>query len=101
MSEKEVKGNAISFDIDEVKELPSRTYVKKSKYDVIIDGFLERNIPFAMIGAVGFEPGYLAAQLGKRIAARKLGNVSSHIVNNQCYLSREMSAVPKKTKKKE
>ena len=77
----------LKFDMKAVEEKPSRTYAKGSKYDPIIDSFVEGKHPLVEVSVDGKEPNYLRTQLAKRITAREL-SISVSVANSQVYLEK-------------
>jgi hypothetical protein len=78
----------ISFTLQPVSEKPSRKYRKgSSKYDPILDAFIERTDTLAAVEVPDKDGNYLRTQLNKRIEARELGAKVS-VVNNVAYLEK-------------
>jgi len=79
----------VSFDLSPVEEKPSRKYRKGSKYDPIIDSFLESEHNLVTAEVKGKDANYLRTQLKKRIDARNLARqIEVSVVNNQVYLEK-------------
>ena len=79
----------VSFDLSPVEEKPSRKYRKGSKYDPIIEKFLEGEHKLVTVEVPGKDANYLRTQLKKRIDARGLENqINVSVVNNQAYLEK-------------
>ena len=78
----------IGFNLTPVDEKPSRRYRKGSKYDPIIDAFVEGTDTLVMVAAENKDANYLRTQLNKRIEARKLKGVKVSVVNNSAYLEK-------------
>lgn len=79
----------VSFDISPVEKKPSRKYRKGSKYDPIIDAFLELKDSLVTVEVKGKDANYLRTQLKKRIDARDLQDrVDVSVVNNKAYLEK-------------
>ena len=78
----------ISFELKPVDEKPSRRYRKGSKYDPILDAFLEGKARLVEVSLAGKEANYLRTQINKRIDARRITNVKVSVVNNVCYLEK-------------
>lgn len=77
----------MNFQLKPVEEKPSRKYSKKSKYDPIIDKFLELNQDIAKVEVREKDPNYLRTQLKKRIDIRGIGEtIEATVVNGNCYL---------------
>jgi hypothetical protein len=78
----------VSFDLLPVEKKPSRKYRKGSKYDPILDAFLESEDKLVTVEVPGKDANYLRTQLKKRIDARGLGPVEVSVVNNKAYLEK-------------
>ena len=77
----------VSFDLSPIEKKPSRKYRKGSKYDPIIDKFLEGTNKLVVVEVAGKESNYVRTQLKKRIDAKGLKlNVS--VANNKVYLEK-------------
>ncbi|GAF80610.1 unnamed protein product [marine sediment metagenome] len=79
----------VSFTLQPVSEKPSRKYRKRSKYDPIIDAFLEGENNLVVVSVENKEANYLRTQLKKRIDARNIETVKISVVNNVCYLEKK------------
>ena len=81
--------NNVSFKLEEVREKPNRKYRKGSKYDPIIDRFLDGRSKLVKVEVPGKEANYVRTQLKKRIDARSCGDeVEASVVNNVAYLEK-------------
>jgi hypothetical protein len=78
----------LKFVLTPVDEKPSRRYRKGSKYDPIIDAFMEGTENLVMVAAEDKDANYLRTQLKKRIEARKLHDIKVSVVNNVTYLEK-------------
>ena len=78
----------VKFNLKSVSEKPSRRYKKGSKYDPILDAFMEGTEGLATVEVPEKDANYLRTQLTKRIDARDLRNVKVSVVNNVCYLEK-------------
>ncbi|NVM55952.1 MAG: hypothetical protein HWN66_19800 [Candidatus Helarchaeota archaeon] len=78
----------IKFDLKPVTEKLSRQYRKGSKYDPVLDAFMEGTDNLVTVDVAGKDANYLRTQLNKRIDARKLKGVKVSVVNNVCYLEK-------------
>jgi len=78
----------VKFVLKPVEEKPSRRYRKGSKYDPIIDAFMEGEEDLVEVNVSGKDANYLRTQLNKRIEARNLKNIKVSVVNNVCYLEK-------------
>jgi hypothetical protein len=76
----------VKFNLKPVEEKPSRRYRKGSKYDPILDAFLEGTDKLVEISIEGKDANYLRTQLQKRIEARNLKKLKVSVVNNIAYL---------------
>lgn len=80
----------IEFDLEPVEEKPSRKYIKGSKYDPILDDFLDMDENLVEVHVEEKEANYLRTQLKKRIEARGLEDeVDASVVNGICYLEKK------------
>jgi len=80
----------IIFDLKPVEEKPSRQYRKgSSKYDPILDAFMERTDILVTVEVPDKDGNYLRTQLNKRIEANGLEGIKVSVVNNVCYLEKE------------
>jgi len=79
----------VKFNLKPVSEKPFRRYRKGSKYDPIIDAFMEGEEDLVEVNVSGRDANYLRTQLNKRIDARNLRNIKVSVVNNVCYLEKE------------
>lgn len=77
----------IDYKLSPVEDKPSRKYRKGSKYDPIIDSFLEQESRLVEISVTGKDANYIRTQLKKRIDARRL-KVDISVVNNKVYLEK-------------
>ncbi len=79
----------LSYTLKDVERKPLRKYRKKSKYDPIIDDFLQREAQLSEVTVECKEPNYLRTQLKKRIEARGLGDsISVSVVSGKVYLEK-------------
>ena len=78
----------VKFDLKPVKKKPSRMYRKGSKYDPILDAFIEGKDSLVEVTVEGRDAYYLRTQLNKRIEARELKGVQISVVNNIAYLEK-------------
>ena len=80
----------VKFDLKPVEKKPSRKYRKGSKYDPIIDSFLENEHDLVKVEVSGKDANYLRTQLKKRIDARDLqSKMEVSVVNNIAYLEKK------------
>jgi hypothetical protein len=80
----------LNFEFEPVEKKPNRRYRKGSKYDPIIDSFLNGQHNLVKVEAVGKDANYLRLQLKKRIDARDLSNkVEVSVVGNNTYLEKK------------
>lgn len=79
----------VKFDLKPVDEKPSRQYRKGSKYDPILDAFMEGTNALAAVEVPDKDGNYLRTQLNKRIEAKGLRGIKVSVVNNVCYLEKE------------
>jgi hypothetical protein len=79
----------IPFKLVDVEKKPSRKYRKGSKYDPIIDRFLNGKSGLVKVEVTGKDANYLRTQLKKRIDARDLNSkIEVSVVNNVAYLEK-------------
>ena len=78
----------VKFNLTPVEEKPSRRYRKGSKYDPVLDRFMDSAAKLVEVSMEGRDGNYLRMQLNKRIDARNLRNVKVSVVNNVCYLEK-------------
>jgi hypothetical protein len=68
---------------------PSRRYRKGSKYDPILDVFVQGEDRLVEVSIEDKDANYLRTKLNKRIEARRLGGaVKVSVVNNVTYLEK-------------
>ena len=77
----------IEFALKPVEEKPTRRYRKGSKYDPILDAFIEGTDNLVEVTVPGKDGNYLRTQLNKRIEARGL-NLKTSVVNGILYLEK-------------
>ena len=77
----------VSFDLSPIEKKPSRKYRKGSKYDPIIDKFLEGTNRLVVVEVAGKESNYVRTQLKKRIDAKEL-KLDVSVANNKVYLEK-------------
>ncbi|MDH5199474.1 MAG: hypothetical protein OEW93_01185 [Candidatus Bathyarchaeota archaeon] len=81
--------NEVKFDLKPVTKKPSRKYRKGSKYDPILDSFLEGEHELVKVEVENKDANYLRTQLKKRIEARDIEDkVKISVVNNVAYLEK-------------
>jgi hypothetical protein len=78
----------IKFNLTPIEKKPSRLFRKGSKYDPILDAFMEGEEDLVEVNVSGRDANYLRTQLNKRIDARNLRNVKVSVINNVCYLEK-------------
>jgi hypothetical protein len=78
----------VKFELKPVEEKPSRRYRKGSKYDPVLDAFMEGDYDLVEVYVEDKEANYLRTQLNKRIEARNLEDIKVSVVNNVCYLEK-------------
>jgi len=77
----------VKFELKPVEKKPSRRYRKGSKYDPILDAFMEGTDNLVEVTVPGKDANYLRTQLNKRIEVKGL-NVKTSVVNNVLYLQK-------------
>ena len=81
--------SGFSFYLTPVDEIPKRRYRKGSKYDSVIDKFLDGNDRLVTVEVVGRGANYIRTQLKKRIEARGLGDkVEASFIDDKAYLEK-------------
>jgi hypothetical protein len=81
--------SGIDFSLSPIKKKPSRKYRKGSKYDPIIDQFLDSNENLVIVNVSDRDANYLRTQLKKRIDARDLNDkIEVSVVNNATYIEK-------------
>jgi len=79
----------MNFKLEEVKEKPHRRYRKGSKYDPVLDRFLEGKAKLVKVEVPGKDANYIRTQLKKRIDARGCGDKAEvSVVNNVAYIEK-------------
>lgn len=73
--------------MDPVEKKPNRRYRKGSKYDPILDAFLENDADIVEVTVKNKDANYVRTQLKKRIDAREL-DVEVSVANNKTYLEK-------------
>jgi len=87
----------VDFQLKPTTKKPARRYRKGSKYDPLLDAFIEGENVLTIVTVKGKDANYLRTQLKKRIDARELKNIAISVVNNVAYL--EKTPEPKKKEK--
>ena len=77
----------VKFEFKPVKKKPRR-YRTGSKYDPILDAFMEGKDSLVEVSVEGRDANYLRMQLNKRIKAKGLDGVRVSAVNDVCYLEK-------------
>jgi len=77
----------VTFKLKPIKKKPSRRYRKGSKYDPILDAFIEGTDNLVEVTVPGRDANYLRTQLNKRIQVKGL-KVKTSVVNNVLYLQK-------------
>jgi hypothetical protein len=80
--------SGVRFDLKPITEKPTRRYRKGSKYDPILDSFMEGEADLVEVSIEGREANYIRTQLNKRIEARALEDVKVSVTNNVVYLEK-------------
>jgi len=84
-----VNMSEVEFELKPVEEKPSRKYHKKSKYDPIIDEFMEMDEDLVKVEIEDKDANYLRTQLKKRIETRELQDeLDVAVVNGVCYIEK-------------
>ena len=79
----------LKFELTPVEKKPSRRYKKGSKYDPILDAFLEGTDNLVEVILEGKDANYLRTQLNKRIEAKDLKDkLKTSVINNILYIEK-------------
>jgi len=97
------KSTKPSYELKPVKEIPARACSKKSKYDYILDAFLESKEKTSQVAVPNKTPNYVRNSLAKRIAVRnQVHLMDASCINGETYLElKDQSKKPEPTKKPE
>jgi len=82
----------IRFNIQPVEEKPDRIkspYRTGSKYEPIIDAFLESKHDLVKVDGTGVEANYLSGQLKKVITVKDIDSVQVSVRNKEVYLEKK------------
>ena len=77
----------VKFNMKPIEKKPSRRYRKGSKYDPILDAFMEGTDNLVEVTVEGKDANYLRTRLNNRIEAKGL-NVKTSVVNGVLYLEK-------------
>lgn len=79
----------VKFDLKPVEKKPSRRFRKGSKYDPILDSFLESEHALVSVEVPGKKASYVKSQLNQRIEDRDLwNNVKVSVIGEELFLER-------------
>ena len=79
----------VKFKLKPVEKKSARRFRKGSKYDPILDAFIEGKENLVEVTVKGRDANYLRSQLSKRIEARGLeGKMEASVANDCCYLQK-------------
>ena len=82
--------DSMNFDYKPVTKIPGRRYIKKSKYDPIIDRFVKSKDEIWQVNIEGVESNYLRTQISKRLKIRELeSKIEASVVNDMLYLQKK------------
>ena len=85
----EILMSKVKYNLEAVDKKPTRKYRKGSKYDPILDSFLESAHKLVKVEVENKDANYLRTQLNKRIEARDLqAKIKVSVVNNIAYLEK-------------
>jgi hypothetical protein len=82
----------ISFNIQPVGEKPDKKkppHRSGSKYEPIIDAFMDSDHSLVRVEGTGIEANYLSGQLKKVVALKELDSVQVSVRNKEVYLEKE------------
>ena len=77
----------VKFDLSPIDAKPKREYRKGSKYDPILEAFLESDHSLMELFVEGLDGNYLRTQLKKRIDYKGL-KVDVSVVNGRVFLEK-------------
>ena len=80
--------SGVKFDLKPITEKPTTRFRKGSKYDPILDSFMEAKSDLVEVSIEDKEANYIRLQLNKRIEARTLEGVKVSVINNVVYLEK-------------
>jgi len=80
--------SGVKFDLTPLAEKPSRRYRKGSKYDPVLDAFMDGEEDLVEVSIEGKVANYIRTQLIKRIEVRALEDVKVSVINNVVYLEK-------------
>ena len=82
----------ISFNIQPVDEKPERKTPgpKRSKYEPIIDAFLDSGHILVRVEGTGLDANYLRGQLVKVLGMKEIGSVEVSVRNKEVYLEKRL-----------
>jgi hypothetical protein len=78
----------VKFNLKPVDKKPSRRHRKGSKYDPVVDPFMESYETLVSIDVEEKNDNYLRTKLYKRIEARKLARIKVYLIYNVTYLEK-------------
>ena len=79
----------VKFELKPVTSKPTRRYRKGSKYDLILDAFVQGEANLVEVSMEGKDANYLRTQLNKRVEARRMGGaIKVSVVNSVTYLEK-------------
>ncbi len=79
----------VKFELKPVNVKPNRRYRKGSKYDPILDVFVQGEDRLVEVSIEGKDANYLRTQLNKRVEARRMGGaIKVSVVNSVTYLEK-------------
>lgn len=78
----------MEFKLSSVDVKPPRRYRKGSKYDQILNAFMNGDETLVIVAVEEKDANYLRTQLKKRIEVRELSGVKVTVVNDTCYLEK-------------
>jgi len=82
----------ISFNIQPVEEKPDKKkppHRTGSKYEPIIDAFMDSKHNLVRVEGTGIEANYLSGQLKKVVAVNELDSVQISVRNKEVYLEKK------------
>lgn len=89
----------IDFSLEPETSKPTRKYRKGSKYDPIIEAFLNSPHELVKVEIPDKNANYIRTQIKKRLEEHGSTDIEVSVVNNTCYLEKVSTKKPTKKKK--
>ena len=79
----------VAFELHPIEKKPTKNYRNRSKYDPILNKFLEGDAPLVEVNVQGIDSTYLIMQLKKRIDRRHLKDqIKASEIRNTVFLEK-------------